>query len=99
MFCPAQSSDPIPIDEAITALITDTITAAFQNLSQPIDERLTRLESKQADALAHLRQETATMLAEAASHERDIGELKRTKPVPKAHPSIEMQSKALSGPP
>jgi DNA-binding NarL/FixJ family response regulator len=95
---PTGTSQPetVQIDEAVTALITETITAAFHDLSQHLDERLTMRESKQADALAHLRQEIATMQAEAASHERDTSELKRTKPVLKARSSIEMQSKTLN---
>jgi hypothetical protein len=84
--------ETVQIDEAVTTLITETITATFQNLSQHLDERLTMLDIKQADALAHLRQEALALLADAVFHERDIGELKRTKPVPKARPSIESWS-------
>jgi hypothetical protein len=71
----------------------------FHELSQHLDERLTTLESKQADALAHLRQETVALLAEAALHERDTGELKHTQPVTKKRPFVEVQSKALSSTP
>jgi hypothetical protein len=95
---PIGTSQPetVQIDEAVTALITETITAAFQDLSQHLNERLTMLESKQTDALAHLRQETLALLTQAALYERDTSELKHTQAVPKDRPFVEVQTQALS---
>jgi hypothetical protein len=88
--------ETVQIDEAIPALITETITSAFHDLSQHLDERLTVRESKQADALAHLRQETLALLTEAALYERDTGKMKHTQQVPKDRPFVEEPTKALS---